>query len=404
MPGEAGSARVVLGVTGGIAAYKAVEICRRLVEWGAFVSVVMTTDALRFVGAATFSALASEPVHTSTFQDPDPIPHVSLARSADLVLVAPATAHFLGRYAGGMADDLLGALLLATRAPVLLCPAMHAEMWEHPAVRENLATLERRGVNIVAPEHGALAGGDVGTGRLADPPTIVAAALSVIGARGDLAQRRVLVSAGGTREPIDPVRYISNRSSGKQGHAIAQAALRRGAEVTLVTTAEAPVVHHHRLRVLRVETAAQMESAMALESEQADVVVMAAAVADFRPARPASTKLAKRDGIPTLELEEVPDILEMLGARRRGGQVIVGFAAHTGSDLERARAKRLAKGVDLIVENDVSAPGAGFATDTNRVTIVGEQSCQEMPLSSKTQVADAIFDRVLSLLGPRPER
>jgi len=390
--------RVVLGVTGGIAAYKAVEVCRRLVEAGVHVAPVLTADAERFVGAVTFSALASEPAQRSLFEESSPIPHTRLGQSADLVVVAPATADFLARYAAGMANDLLTATLLATRAPVLVCPAMHTEMWEHPSVQENLATLVRRGVSVVPPERGPLAAGDVGVGRLAEPAAIVAVALGMLGAHGDLAGRRVAVSAGGTREPIDPVRHLSNRSSGKQGHALAAAALRRGADVALVTTVADTLPAHPRLSVVRVDTAAEMESAMAIEADKADVIVMAAAVADFRPVAVAGHKLTKDKGIPELVLERTPDILAGLARHRRPGQVIVGFAAETDEPLSRARRKREEKGVDLMVVNDVSAPGVGFDHDTNAVTIVGPGNEHEVPLTTKAVVADAVLDRVVELL------
>ncbi len=400
-----GPKTVVLGVTGGIAAYKAVEVCRRLVDAGVHVVPVLTAGAQRFVAATTFSALASEPAQSSLFDETSPIPHTLLGRRADLVVVAPATADFLARYAAGTAGDLLGATLLATVAPVLVCPAMHTEMWEHPSVQENLATLRRRGVEVVPPEAGALAAGDVGVGRLADPATIVEVALGLLGAHGDLAGHRVAVSAGGTREPIDPVRHLSNRSSGKQGHALARAALRRGAEVALVTTVASSLPPHPRLSVVRVDTAAEMEAAMAVEAEKADVIVMAAAVADFRPVSIAPSKLIKDQGIPELVLEKTPDILAGLAARRRPGQVIVGFAAETDEPLARARRKREAKAVDLMVVNDVSAPGVGFDHDTNAVTIVSAFGDREVPLTSKAVVADTVLDQVVELLADRgPEK
>jgi phosphopantothenoylcysteine decarboxylase/phosphopantothenate--cysteine ligase len=391
--------RVVLGVSGGIGAYKAVEVCRRLVEAGVHVAPVLTPDALRFVGKTTFSALGSEPAQSSLFEEASPIPHTKLGQSADLVVVAPATADFLARYAAGMAGELLTATLLATRAPVLVCPAMHTEMWEHPSVQENLDTLRRRGVSVVGPEEGALAAGDVGVGRLADPATIVSVALAMLGERGDLQGRRVAVSAGGTREPIDPVRHLSNRSSGKQGHALATAALRRGAEVVLVTTVGHPVPAQPRLSVVRVDTAAEMEAAMSVESNKADVIVMAAAVADFRPKQVATQKLAKDDGVPEIILEPTPDILCGLVQRRRPGQVIVGFAAETDDAVSRGRRKFERKGVDLMVVNDVSAPGAGFDHDTNAVTILTSGGTHEVPLSSKAVVADAVLDQVVGLLA-----
>lgn len=396
--------RVVLGVSGGISAYKAIEVCRRLVEAGVHVAPVLTPDALRFVGKTTFSALGSEAAQSSLFEEASPIPHTKLGQSADLVVVAPATADFLARYAAGMANDLLTATLLATRAPVLVAPAMHSEMWEHMSVQENLDTLRRRGVSVVPPENGALAAGDSGVGRLADPATIVAVVLSMLGGRGDLAGKRVAVSAGGTREPIDPVRHLSNRSSGKQGHALATVALRRGAEVTLITTVERPVPAHPRLSIVRVDTAAEMQQAMSVESDKADVIVMAAAVADFRPKTIADRKLTKENGVPEIVLEPTPDILTGLVEHRRPGQVVVGFAAETDDPVARGRRKLERKGPDLIVVNDVSIPGVGFDYDTNAVTILSASGADEVPLSSKEVVADAVLDRVVELLDAQADR
>jgi phosphopantothenoylcysteine decarboxylase/phosphopantothenate--cysteine ligase len=389
---------IVLGVTGGIAAYKAVELCRRLVDLGAHVIPVLTADATRFVGEATFSALASERVRTSLFDDADPIPHTRLGQSADLVIVAPATAKLLGKYASGISDDLLTATLLATRSPVLVAPAMHAEMWEHAAVQENVATLRRRGVNIVEPDLGRLAGGDVGAGRLAEPERIVAAAASVLGGstRRELVGVRVLVTAGGTREPIDPVRFIGNRSSGKMGHALAVVAAARGASTTLVTTqrqAPAPGVE-----VVAVDTAEEMADAVLGRYADVDVVVMAAAVADFRPKLPAVEKLKKREGIPEIVLEPTPDILAALGERKRG-QILVGFAAETERVREHAAEKLAAKQVDLMVANDVSAPDAGFEVDTNRAVLLDSSGAlEELPLLTKVDLAGAVWDRVAGLL------
>ncbi len=403
---------MVLGVSGGIAAYKAVEVCRRLVELGAHVVPVLTEGALRFVGEATFSALGSERARTALYGDADPIPHTHLGRQADLVVVAPATARVIGSYAAGISADLLVATLLATRSPVLICPAMHAEMWDHPAVRENLALLKRRGTHVVEPAVGPLAGGDVGPGRLADPAEIVAAAQALLRAAGfggdrtgaapfarrrDLAGRTVLVTAGGTREAIDAVRYIANRSSGKQGHALAEAASARGAQVVLVTTTDLPAAPG--VEVVRVESAAEMAEAVLERAADQDLVVMAAAVADFRPGIPAPSKLHKADGIPRLVLEETLDILTELGRRRRSGQVLVGFAAETDSVVERAARKLRSKGVDLVVANDVGKKGVGFSYDTNAVSIVSADSVVDVPLSSKRAVADAVLDAASDLLG-----
>jgi len=386
--------RIVLGVSGGIAAYKAIEVCRRLVDRGAHVVPVLTRGAIRFVGEATFSALASERAHTSLFHDDDPIPHTRIGQSADAVVVAPATARVIGSYAAGISNDLLTATLLATEAPVIVAPAMHTEMWEHPAVQDNLATLARRGVHVVPPEEGRLAGGDVGKGRLASPETIVAAVEVALFEGHDLAGLHVLITAGGTREPIDPVRYVGNRSSGKQGHALAAEAAQRGAKVTLVTTvglSTPPAAD-----VVRVETAGEMEQAVQAAETSADVVVMAAAVADFRPAHVAERKLKKQAGVPEIVLEPTPDILAGLGARKRPGQTIVGFAAETDEVRENAAAKLAAKGADLIVANDVTAPGAGFEHDTNHVVILNADGTEhEVPLADKRAIARAVFDAVI---------
>ena len=393
--------RVVLGVSGGIAAYKAVEVCRRLVDAGAHVVPVLTAAAQRFVGEITFSALASERARTSLFDDEDPIPHVTLGQQADLIVVCPATARVVGAYAAGLADDLLGATLLATRAPVVLCPAMHTEMWEHPAVADNLGLLAERGVTVVAPEEGRLAGGDMGAGRLPDPESILAAAAEALGDRcgtpaRDLAGLRILVTAGGTREPIDPVRFVGNRSSGKQGYALAVEAASRGAKVTLVATVQRPLVRS--VDLVLVETAEEMRAAV-VDRLPADVVIMAAAVADYRPVAPAGEKIKKTGGTSTLTLEPTPDILAELG---RAGEVgtLVGFAAETSDVLANAGAKLTGKGADLIVVNDVSAPNAGFDHDTNEVILLDAAGGHAtVPLASKRQVARAVLDRVVALRG-----
>jgi phosphopantothenoylcysteine decarboxylase/phosphopantothenate--cysteine ligase len=386
--------RVLLGVSGGIAAYKSIEVCRRLVDAGAHVIPILTAGAQRFVGATTFAALASEPPRTSLFDDEHPIPHTHLGQTADVIVVAPATARVLGAYAAGISSDLLTATLLATRAPVVFCPAMHTEMWEHPAVVDNVALLRRRGVHVVEPESGRLAGGDVGSGRLAAPVTIVAAVAAALTPQ-DLEGLRVLVTAGGTREPIDAVRVITNRSSGKQGHAIADEAAQRGATVTLVTTSGRSVASG--VEVVAVETAAEMLAAVERRRAQADIVVMAAAVADFRPSEPAARKLKKDTGPPTIVLEPTVDILAALGTRKPPGQVLVGFAAETDRVEENALSKLARKNLDLIVANDVSAPGVGFEHDTNAVTIfssVGE--VRQMPLADKRMIARAVLDAVVS--------
>ena len=388
--------RVVLGVAGGIAAYKAVDVCRRMVDAGAHVSVIMTEDAHRFVGPVTFSALSSEKVHTSLWDDDSSIPHTRLGQSADLVVVAPATARVISAYATGYSADLLVATLVATRAPVLVCPAMHTEMWEHASVQENLETLRRRGVRVLDPESGRLAGGDIGAGRLASPENIVSAAEEILGAGADLDGVSVVVTAGGTREPIDAVRVIANRSSGKQGYAIAHEAAARGADVTLITTVD--LVAPAGARTVCVETAAQMKSAVDAAARTADVVVMCAAVADFRPVTTADGKIKKRDGVPEIVLEPTPDILAGLGATKRPGQVLVGFAAETDNVEANAREKLSRKNLDMVVANDVSAPGVGFQHDTNAVTIYLSTGHEKsVPLADKRTIARRLLDSVVEI-------
>ena len=391
--------RVVLAVSGGIAAYKAVEICRRLVDAGTHVVPVLTATAQRFVGEVTFSALATERARLSLFDDADPIPHVTLGQQADLILVCPATAQTIAAYAAGLADDLLSATLLATRAPVVVCPAMHAEMWEHPATQDNLRLLAERGVIVVPPEQGRLAGGDEGAGRLAAPESILAAVADALGAgtaasSADMTGLRVLVTAGGTREPIDPVRFVGNRSSGKQGYAVATEAAARGAKVTLVSTVQRPLPAS--VDLVLVDTAEEMRAAV-VDRLPADVVIMAAAVADYRPAAPAAEKIKKTGEERTITLEPTPDILAELV---RGGEVrtLVGFAAETSDVLANAGAKLRHKGADLMVVNDVSAPNVGFDHDTNEVTLLDATGGRtSVPLTSKRQVARAILDRVVAL-------
>ena len=390
--------RIVLGVSGGIAAYKAVEICRRLMDGGAHVIPVLTKGATRFVGRTTFDALASEPVRMSLFDEDDPIPHTTLGQTADCVVVAPATARVIGAYASGISSDLLTATLIATRAPVVICPAMHTEMWEHPAVIDNITTLAERGVHIVGPESGRLAGGDEGAGRLCSPADIVAAVGRVLdsgGQRADMAGLSVVVTAGGTREPIDPVRYIGNRSSGKQGYAFADEAASRGAKVTVVTTVDRP--GPPSATVVRVDTAEEMAAATTKAAKEADVVIMAAAVADFRPVDPVDVKLKKRDGVPAIELEPTPDILAALGAAKPQGQTLVGFAAETCDVAGNAAAKLTGKGADYIVANDVTAENAGFAYDTNEVLVLASDGrVHPVGLRSKRQVAQAVLDLVVA--------
>ncbi len=387
----------------------------------------MTEGATRFLGTVTLSALASDPVRISMWDELDPAPHIGLARRADLVVVAPATARVIAAFAAGLSDDLLTATLLATRSstPVVVCPAMHSEMWEHPATVDNVAVLRRRGVHVVEPASGALAGGDVGVGRMAEPLDIVAALNQILhggplgaadrsdaratqAATGskqepDLAGVRLLITAGGTREPLDAVRFIANRSSAKQGHALAEVAAARGASVTLITAARVPVPAG--VEAVSVETAAEMEHEVLARAGDSDVVVMAAAVADFRPKAPSSTKLTKADGVPDIILEPTSDILAAVARHRRPDQVVVGFAAETcgGPELAaRARAKLRDKQVDLFVANDVSAPGAGFGHDTNEVVLVGSGgSEQTVILTDKREVAAHVLDAVVALLRKR---
>ena len=391
-------ARVVLGVTGGVAAYKAVEVCRRLIDAGCFVSPVLTADATRFIGKATFDALGSEPARVELFGSPEPSPHTLLGQRADLIVIAPATANTIAKFAYGMADDLLTATLLATRAPVLVCPAMHTEMWEQDAVQANLATLRARGVHVLDPVSGDLASGDVGMGRLPDPARIVEAAVAILATSRPLFGRRVLVTAGGTREPIDSVRVITNRSSGKQGYAIAAVAADRGAVVTLVTTVDRPIPDGVA-EVIRVETAAQMRLAVMPLAAAQDIIVMAAAVADFRPATAKDRKSKKEDGMDPIVLEPTHDFLVDLGTNKPVGQVLVGFAAETENLRENALAKLTRKRLDFIVANDVSQPDAGFDVDTNRVLIVhADGTADDLPLQSKHEVAEAILNRAQALL------
>jgi len=386
--------KVVLGITGGIAAYKSVEVVRRLVESGAHVAPIMTSGAKRFIGEVTLSALSSEPVKSSLWDEDDPIPHTTLGQEADVILVAPATARLIGTYAAGISNDLLTATLLASRAPVILCPAMHTEMWEHPAVQENIRMLQNRGVTIVAPEDGKLAGGDVGKGRLASPNAIVSAVEQTL-TLDDLAEFKILITAGGTREPIDPVRFITNRSTGKQGYALAEAAVARGATVTLVTTVdrEAPI----GVEIKHAETASDLRSAVMSCAENYDVIIMAAAVADFQPSLPADRKLKKSEQITSLEIEPTHDFLIDLGKGKSSHQIIVGFAAETEELENNAREKLQRKNLDLIVANDVSAPDTGFAHDTNEVLLITGEGKTNVSLASKRVVADKILDAVLVL-------
>jgi len=393
--------RIVLGVSAGIAAYKACELLRLLTESGHRVKVVPTPAALNFVGAATWAALSGEPVLTSPWESVHEVPHVRLGQEADLVIVAPATADLMARAAAGRSDDLLTAVLLTARCPVIFAPAMHTEMWEHAATRANVATLRSRaGCIVLDPASGRLTGSDSGPGRLPEPAELFSVAQRVL-ARGtaamtaDLAGRTVLVSAGGTREELDPVRYLGNWSSGKQGYALARTAAIRGATVTLVA-ANTELPDPPGARVLRVTSARQLRDAMLAEAGSADAIVMAAAVADFRPATRSAAKIKKTDAAPApIELAENPDIVrDLVAARHRPGQLIVAFAAETGDVLANGRAKLARKGCDLLVVNQVGN-GLAFGTPDNEATVLGADGTEvKLPRAAKDEIADAIWDEI----------
>lgn len=397
--------KVALGVCGGIAAYKAAELVRLLQDRGVRVQVVMTSAAQEFVRPLTFAALSGEKVITDLFSSgaeaaklDAAVEHIAVAQSIDALLVAPATADALAKFANGLADDFLSTLFLATTAPVVVAPAMNVNMWEHPATQANLKKLRERGVRVVEPEAGYLACGMLGPGRLAANETIVAATLEALGAAQDLAGETVLITAGPTREPVDPVRYLGNRSSGKMGYALAEAALRRGARVILVsgpTHLQPPGA----AETVPVETAAQMREAVLARFLEASVVIKAAAVADYRPKEAAGRKIKRREKL-VLELEPTADILAELGAKKTT-QVLVGFAAETEDALANAKKKLEAKAADAIVVNDVSRPGIGFDSDRNAVTIVTPSETIEVPETTKWEVAHRVLDAVV---GIRQER
>jgi len=397
---------IVLGVCGGIAAYKACELLRLFTESGHGVRVVPTASALRFVGAPTWAALSGRPVTTEVFHDVHEVPHVRIGRQAELVVVAPATADMLAKAAHGIADDLLTNTLLTATCPVVYAPAMHTEMWENAATQANVATLRARGAVVIEPAVGRLTGADTGKGRLPDPAQIFVAALRVLRrgatAETDLTGRRVVVTAGGTREPLDPVRFLGNRSSGKQGYALARAAVARGARVTLIA-ANVTLADPAGADLVRVGTTEELRKATVEAAADADVVVMAAAPADFRPATVAGQKIKKSDEgtAPTLELVTNPDIAAELGAAKRPGQLLVAFAAETHDALENARGKLVRKRADLIVVNEVGVDLV-FGADSNTVTILGADGSTvalgELP---KDDVADAIWDQVAARLDPQ---
>ncbi|MEU7929671.1 bifunctional phosphopantothenoylcysteine decarboxylase/phosphopantothenate--cysteine ligase CoaBC [Micromonospora sp. NPDC049801] len=400
------SASIVLGVGGGIAAYKACELLRLFTESGHRVRVVPTASALRFVGAPTWAALSGQPVADDVWSDVHEVPHVRLGKQADLVVVAPTTTDLLAKAAHGLADDLLTNTLLTARCPVVLAPAMHTEMWEHPATVANVATLRSRGVRVIEPAVGRLTGADTGKGRLPDPAEIFAIARQVL-ARGasapaDLTGRRLVVTAGGTREPLDPVRFLGNRSSGKQGYAFARSAVARGARVTLIA-ANVSLADPAGVDLVRVGTTAELREATLKAATEADAVVMAAAPADFRPATYAPGKIKKSDdGVaPTIELVTNPDIAAELGQRKGPGQVLVVFAAETGDAEANGRAKLARKRADLIVVNEVG-PDRVFGADTNTVTVIGaDGSVSRLPEQAKEAVADTVWDLVVARLANR---
>lgn len=397
MAGPLAGRRILLGVTGGIAAYKAAYLARLLRERGAEVQVLMTPAATRFVGPDTFAALTGRPVHSDVFEHADEVLHVRLARETDAAVVAPATANLLAKLALGLADDLLTSTLLELSAPVVVAPAMHTGMWESPATRQNVDTLLSRGVRVVGPTGGSLAAGDEGMGRMADPEEI-AESLQAILSRGDLTDRRVLVTAGPTYEPIDAVRFVGNRSSGKMGFAIAAEAAARGASVSLIT-GPSQLQDPPGVESVRVQTADEMHDEVLSRFDDADAVVMAAAVGDFRPMSPTGEKLKKEAGVPEIRLEPTPDILKELGDRK-GRRVLFGFAAET-DDLEAAGRRKLgAKNLDLIVVNQVGQPGTGFDADTNRAMILARDG-DDVPQRewTKRELAAAVCDRLAKALS-----
>ncbi|HZD75018.1 MAG TPA: bifunctional phosphopantothenoylcysteine decarboxylase/phosphopantothenate--cysteine ligase CoaBC [Actinomycetota bacterium] len=384
---------MLLGVSGGIAAYKVAELARELMRAGAAVQPILTAAGEAMVSRATFAALTGRPVPASVWDEPARVEHVALARWGQVLLVAPATAHTIARLAAGLADDLLGNVALAFRGPLVVAPAMHTEMWEHPATQANLAVLRERGARVVPPVSGPLTSGDSGPGRLAELEDLVAAVAAALAPARTLAGVRVLISLGGTREPIDPVRFLGNRSSGRMGAALVAEALRRGAEVTAVaaaTSVEPPA----GARRISVETAQQLYDAVVAEAPGQDVLIMAAAVADFRPKRAAEGKLKRDQGVPELVLEPTPDTLAELGRLRRPGQVLVGFAAETGDHLANARAKLERKHLDLVVLNHVEGRRSAFGAEAADACLVDAESVEELPAAPKAAIARRVLDLV----------
>jgi phosphopantothenoylcysteine decarboxylase / phosphopantothenate---cysteine ligase len=394
-------ANVALGVSGGIAAYKAVEILRGLQRAGCVVRVAMTKRACEFVQPLTFRALSGAHVVVDDYasDNPDPIAHITFSQSADLLIVAPATANIIAKFANGVADDFLTSTYLACHAPVLIAPAMNTTMWEHPATQRNLDRLRADGIQIIEPDAGEMACGTIGPGRLSEPDRIVAAALELLSSsqNKDLAGERFLITVGATREEIDPVRFISNRSSGRMGFALAEAALKRGGEVTVVagiTTVDPPA----GVKVVRALSAAEMDQAVARESRDASVFIGAAAIADYRPAQRAAQKIKKSEESVTLTLERTPDVLANVAAARTNGMLVVGFAAETENVVANAREKLRTKKLDAIVANDVTRQDSGFDTTTNAVTIITANADPiELPALSKSEAANRILDAIVSL-------
>jgi len=390
---------IVLGVTGGIAAYKSADLVSRLRHKGANVSVIMTKNATEFIAPLTFRTLSARPVAVDTFQSPEywNVEHVALAQRAEIFLIAPATANILAKMAHGIADDMLSTTVLATKAPILVAPAMNTGMWTAEATRENVGILSRRGVHFVGPDSGMLACGDTGSGRMSEPADIVAEVERILGKREDMKGLKVLITAGATRERLDPVRFLTNDSSGKMGFALAEAARDRGAEVVLVkgsTTAALP----QGLRVIEVESTGDLLETMEREAPENDIVIQAAAPADYKPAERADRKIKKQNGEElVIRLTETPDVAKAVGAKKKAGQTLVGFAAETDQLLEHAGEKLRRKNLDLIVANDVTLPGAGFGVDTNIATLITRDEMISRPLQSKRALAEDILDKVLEL-------
>lgn len=390
---------IVLGVTGGIAAYKSADLVSRLRHKGANVSVIMTKNATEFIAPLTFRTLSARPVAVDTFQSPEywNVEHVALAQRAEIFLIAPATANILAKMAHGIADDMLSTTVLATKAPILVAPAMNTGMWTAEATRENVGILSRRGVHFVGPDSGLLACGDTGSGRMSEPADIVAEVERILGKKEDMKGLKVLITAGATRERLDPVRFLTNDSSGKMGFALAEAARDRGAEVVVVkgaTTAALP----RDLRVIEVESTGDLLETMEREAPENDIVIQAAAPADYKPAEQSPKKIKKQNGEElVIRLTETPDVAKAVGAKKKAGQTLVGFAAETDQLLEHAGEKLRRKNLDLIVANDVTLPGAGFGVDTNIATLITRDKMISRPLQSKRALAEDILDKVLEL-------